>query len=61
LILFTYALFFHFCNGIRHLVWDAGYGYEYPIVNQTAYLVIGASAGLTLLAWIVAIVARWGS
>ena len=24
----TFSLFFHLCNGIRHLVWDAGYGFE---------------------------------
>src|ERR1700722_3846433 len=24
----TWSLFFHLCNGIRHLFWDAGYGYE---------------------------------
>src|SRR3546814_18690121 len=24
----SYALFYHLCNGIRHLVWDAGYGFE---------------------------------
>src|SRR5690606_1427727 len=24
----SFALFYHLCNGIRHLVWDAGYGFE---------------------------------
>jgi succinate dehydrogenase / fumarate reductase, cytochrome b subunit len=63
LILFmsTFALFFHFCNGIRHLVWDAGFGYEYPTVNRTAYVALGATVALTLLVWIVAIGVRWGS
>jgi succinate dehydrogenase / fumarate reductase, cytochrome b subunit len=61
LILFvsTFALFFHFCNGIRHLVWDAGYGYEYPVVNQTAYAALGGTVILSLLVWIVVIVVRW--
>ena len=27
---FTVALFYHFCNGIRHLAWDAGKGFELP-------------------------------
>jgi succinate dehydrogenase / fumarate reductase, cytochrome b subunit len=61
LFLFTLALFFHFCNGIRHLAWDAGYGYEYPTVNQTAYVALAASAVLTILVWIAAIVVRWES
>jgi succinate dehydrogenase / fumarate reductase, cytochrome b subunit len=57
LFLSTFALFFHFCNGIRHLVWDAGYGYEYPTVNRTAYIALGATVVLSLLAWIVALAA----
>src|ERR687892_1500300 len=31
----TYALFYHLCNGIRHLFWDAGYGFELPTVYRT--------------------------
>lgn len=61
LFLSTFALFFHFCNGIRHLAWDAGYGYEYPTVNKTAYVALGATVALTLLVWIVALAVRWGS
>lgn len=57
LFLSTFALFFHFCNGIRHLVWDAGYGYEYSTVNRSAYIALGATVVLTLLVWIVAIAA----
>jgi succinate dehydrogenase / fumarate reductase cytochrome b subunit len=57
LFLSTFALFFHLCNGIRHLIWDAGYGYEYSMVNLTAYVALGATAGLTLLVWIVALAA----
>jgi hypothetical protein len=29
------ALWYHFCNGIRHLFWDAGYGYEIGIAEQS--------------------------
>ncbi len=60
LFLSTFALFFHLCNGIRHLAWDAGYGYEYPTVNKTAYIALGATVALTLLVWIVAIAAQGG-
>ena len=48
----TFALFYHLCNGIRHLVWDAGYGYELTEVYRSGWLVVGASAVLTMLAWI---------
>ncbi|MGI9305109.1 MAG: succinate dehydrogenase, cytochrome b556 subunit [Gammaproteobacteria bacterium] len=55
LFLWTLALYFHFCNGIRHLFWDAGYGFELPVVDKTSYGVIAGSAGLTLVTWIVAV------
>ncbi len=48
----TFALFYHLCNGIRHLVWDAGHGYELPDVYRSGWLVVAATAVLTVLAWI---------
>lgn len=48
----TVALFYHFCNGIRHLAWDVGWGYENETVTRTGWLVVGASLGLSLFAWI---------
>jgi succinate dehydrogenase / fumarate reductase cytochrome b subunit len=53
----TFCLWYHMANGIRHLVWDAGYGFELSQVYFSGYLVIGASVGLTVLTWIVALVA----
>jgi succinate dehydrogenase / fumarate reductase cytochrome b subunit len=54
LILFgyTFALFFHLGNGIRHLAWDCGWGYEKEQAQQTGMAVIGAAAVLTVLVWI---------
>ena len=48
----TWALFYHLCNGIRHLVWDAGYGFELETVTVSAWVTIAASAGLTVIAWV---------
>ena len=48
----TFALFYHLCNGIRHLFWDAGYGFEMQTAERSGWLVVGASAALTLLSWI---------
>jgi succinate dehydrogenase / fumarate reductase, cytochrome b subunit len=48
----TFSLFFHLCNGIRHLAWDTGYGFDLKQVYFTGWVVVGASAGLTVLAWI---------
>jgi len=50
----TFALFFHLSNGIRHLVWDAGYCFEKEAVEKTSYIVLGVSVFLTLLVWIIA-------
>jgi succinate dehydrogenase / fumarate reductase cytochrome b subunit len=51
------ALFYHLANGIRHLVWDAGYGFELESVYRSGWAVLAATAGLTLLAWILGLVA----
>lgn len=47
----TAALFFHFYNGIRHLGWDAGYGYDLPQAYATGWIVIGATVVTTILVW----------
>lgn len=47
----TIALWFHFCAGIRHLFWDAGYGYALPQVYATARIVLIATVVLTLATW----------
>ena len=48
----TFALFYHLCNGIRHLVWDTGRGYELPTVYRSGWLAVIAAAILSVLAWI---------
>lgn len=53
---FTLALFYHFCNGIRHLLWDAGYGFDLPTMHRTGYTVLVASLVMTLSFWIVGLV-----
>ena len=48
----TFALFFHLANGIRHLFWDAGLGFELKTVYASGWTVVVAAAALTLLAFI---------
>jgi succinate dehydrogenase / fumarate reductase cytochrome b subunit len=50
---FTAALFYHFCNGIRHLAWDAGRGFDLPVMHRTGWTVIAATVILTVGFWIV--------
>ena len=49
---FTWALFYHLCNGIRHLFWDAVKGLEIEQVNMSGWLVIIFTVLLTLLSWL---------
>lgn len=51
---FTWALFLHLCNGIRHLFWDMGYGYEIKTADRTAWIALAASLVLTILAFALA-------
>jgi succinate dehydrogenase / fumarate reductase cytochrome b subunit len=51
---FTVALFYHFCNGIRHLSWDAGKGFELPDMHRSGGLVVAATAILTIAFWALA-------
>jgi succinate dehydrogenase / fumarate reductase, cytochrome b subunit len=53
LIGFTAALFYHFCNGLRHLAWDAGKGFELPDMHRTGWIVVGATAVLTVGFWVI--------
>lgn len=48
-----FALYLHFCNGIRHLFWDVGYGFELETVDLTAKLAIVMALVLTVGTWII--------
>jgi succinate dehydrogenase / fumarate reductase, cytochrome b subunit len=48
---FTFAIFFHFANGIRHLFWDVGKGYEMDTVRKTGWLVVLFAIAATALTW----------
>jgi succinate dehydrogenase / fumarate reductase cytochrome b subunit len=48
----TWALLYHLFNGIRHLFWDAGLGFELPAARASAYTVAVASIAVTLAVWI---------
>ena len=53
---YTWALMHHLLSGLRHLVWDLGYGLELPQVYLGGWIVVGTSVGLTILTWIVALI-----
>jgi succinate dehydrogenase / fumarate reductase, cytochrome b subunit len=45
------ALFYHLLNGVRHLFWDAGYGFEIKTFHASGWAVVIGTAILTVLAW----------
>jgi succinate dehydrogenase / fumarate reductase cytochrome b subunit len=47
----SWALFYHLCNGIRHLVQDVGVGYEIPQFVRSSWLSVAGSIVLTVLVW----------
>lgn len=52
LFLWVFALFYHLCNGIRHLFWDMGLGFELKTVYTSGIAVIVASLLLTLVTYV---------
>lgn len=51
---FTLTLYFHMCNGIRHLFWDVGKGFDIKDADKTAKVSIGVAIALTIITWIIA-------
>ena len=51
LVGWSLAFFFHLCNGVRHLFWDTGRGFEMSQVNASAWTALVASVVMTLLYW----------
>ena len=54
LFAWTFSFFFHLCNGVRHLFWDAGLGLELQSAYASGKAVIAGSIALTLLACVLA-------
>lgn len=53
LVGFTFSFVYHFCNGIRHLVWDTGRGLERVQARRSGRVVVAASLLLTaLIVWL---------
>ncbi len=57
LVLFiaTWGLFYHLCNGVRHLWWDIGRGFDLEQVTLSGQVVLVVSAVLTIFTWVTAI------
>jgi succinate dehydrogenase / fumarate reductase, cytochrome b subunit len=51
IIAWLVALYYHFLNGIRHLFWDIGKGYDLKIVTRTGIIVLVVTAILTYISF----------
>ena len=50
----TVSFFFHLANGVRHLVWDAGHGFDIKSANAASVFVFAFTAAATLAVWAIA-------
>jgi succinate dehydrogenase / fumarate reductase cytochrome b subunit len=55
---FTWAFFHHLLGGIRHLIWDVGYGFDHGEREWLARATLIGSIFLTVLLWVVVYVAK---
>jgi len=53
LFLAAWALFHHLVGGVRHIVWDSGYGLDAPLRDQMAWATLIGGFALTVLVWII--------
>lgn len=62
LVGFSFSFFYHLCNGIRHLCWDAGVGYDMKTVRLTGWIVVISSFFLTGVSGVLAYLCMeiWG-
>jgi succinate dehydrogenase / fumarate reductase cytochrome b subunit len=48
----SFAFFFHLANGVRHLFWDVGLGFELRQANASAWFVVVATVVMTAVYWL---------
>ena len=54
LVVWSWTVFYHLCNGIRHLFWDMGKGFEIAQVTRSGQIVLLVSGLLTIITWAIA-------
>jgi succinate dehydrogenase / fumarate reductase cytochrome b subunit len=50
----TFAFCYHLANGVRHLAWDAGYGFDKHTARRSGAAVVAIAAVLTIAIWVAA-------
>jgi succinate dehydrogenase / fumarate reductase cytochrome b subunit len=59
LVGFSFAFFYHLMNGVRHLVWDTGHGFEKKQARASGWIVFLGAIVLTAFLWF--LLARGGA
>jgi succinate dehydrogenase / fumarate reductase cytochrome b subunit len=57
----TFSIFFHLCNGIRHLFWDTGRGFDLGAIYASGWAVVAMSLTLTIALWAAGLVIAWSN
>jgi succinate dehydrogenase / fumarate reductase cytochrome b subunit len=52
----TFCFFYHLCNGIRHMCWDVGKGFDPRRAQQSGMFVLAIALVLTVGLWAVVLV-----
>jgi succinate dehydrogenase / fumarate reductase cytochrome b subunit len=55
---FTWALIHHALGGVRHAIWDTGYGLDKPMRDQLAWATLIGGVVLTIVVWIIGYAVR---
>ncbi|HVN02444.1 MAG TPA: succinate dehydrogenase, cytochrome b556 subunit, partial [Caulobacteraceae bacterium] len=55
---FTWSLFHHMLGGVKHLIWDAGYGLDEPEREQLAQATLAGGLALTVIVWVIGYAVR---
>lgn len=58
MVVASFAFFLHLCGGIRHLIWDAGVGFELRAIYASGWAALAASIVLTAAAWATGLLLR---
>ncbi len=56
LFVYTFVLFYHLANGVRHLAWDFGYGFELETARATGHAVLAFAGAMTVLTWLIIVI-----
>ena len=49
MVAWIFSFFYHLLNGVRHLVWDTGRGFDLTVSRNSGYAVVVGSVALTAL------------